>query len=341
MIWLKRILGVLFLMFLALVGVGIYINVTANGLMATTWEIPEADIQAPWPLSDGEVAALRAEKRLEMGEVEPNEDGTEPDPLEGVDLAVIAKERAIERGKALVVTRLGCHDCHGADFAGNVVMDVPPVGGMIGPNITLGEGGRGEAFDVADFERIVRHGVDRDGGTTMMPAIDYEGLSDKEVSDVWMYVQSFPAVDQVMKEPYLGPVLKMQLATGSLPLGPFVIDHDRPRPKMPPEAKPNVEFGKHITMVCRGCHGMNYSGGPIQGGDPSWPPAGNLTPHGEGIADWSEADFIQAMRSGKRPDGSAIDEVMPWKFMAAMPDLELKAMFAYLKSLPATPTGER
>jgi hypothetical protein len=39
------------------------------------------------------------------------------------------------------------------------------------------------------------------------------------------------------------------------------------------------------------------------------------------------------MREGRRPDGSEISEFMPWRFMSAMQDDELEAIWMYLRSV--------
>ena len=64
--------------------------------------------------------------------------------------------------------------------------------------------------------------------------------------------------------------------------------------------------------------------------------ASNLTPDVEtGMGGWTEADFRAAMRTGKHMGkGRAILPPMPWFNLAAATDDDLKAMFAYLKSLP-------
>lgn len=62
--------------------------------------------------------------------------------------------------------------------------------------------------------------------------------------------------------------------------------------------------------------------------------AKNITPDPEtGIGKWSEADFILAMRSGKTPDGKILDPFMPWHAFQGITDLDLKAMWAYLKTI--------
>lgn len=45
--------------------------------------------------------------------------------------------------------------------------------------------------------------------------------------------------------------------------------------------------------------------------------------------------FINAIRSGKHwGQGRPIVPIMPWRYYAQMSDEDLKAIFAYLKSLP-------
>jgi cytochrome c553 len=62
----------------------------------------------------------------------------------------------------------------------------------------------------------------------------------------------------------------------------------------------------------------------------------NLTPDQEtGIGAWSEQNFIQAMRTGKHLGaGRDILPPMPWSWFGKLSDDDLKAIFAYLKSIP-------
>jgi hypothetical protein len=70
--------------------------------------------------------------------------------------------------------------------------------------------------------------------------------------------------------------------------------------------------------------------------------AANLTPDKEtGLGKWTEAMFIQALRTGKhegQPTGREIMPPMPWASLShgtlASPDADLKAIWAYLRSLP-------
>jgi hypothetical protein len=64
--------------------------------------------------------------------------------------------------------------------------------------------------------------------------------------------------------------------------------------------------------------------------------AANLTPDASGLGGWTEDNFIQALRTGKHAgSGRPILPPMPWMNYARMTDDDLRAVFAYLKSLPA------
>jgi hypothetical protein len=81
-----------------------------------------------------------------------------------------------------------------------------------------------------------------------------------------------------------------------------------------------------------GCHGPEFKGGPIPGGDPNWPPAANLTP--DALGGWTEAQFLAALRTGKNPSGAELRPPMVIRYTAQFTDAELKALWAYLQSLP-------
>lgn len=62
----------------------------------------------------------------------------------------------------------------------------------------------------------------------------------------------------------------------------------------------------------------------------------NLTPDETGIGTWTESNFLTAIKEGKYKGISASRPLMPpmpWEQMSLLSDDELKAMFAYLKSL--------
>jgi mono/diheme cytochrome c family protein len=292
----------------------------------------EAEFPIPFPLAEAELAALRQE-RIAAG---ANSD----DPLAGVDVQAIALERAIARGRHLIESRVSCNVCHGQDFGGGAVVDVPIVGRWVAPNLTAGQGSVTRGYTASDWDRAVRHGLRRDGRTSSMPAIDFVNLSDHELSDIVAYIQSRPPVDRDLGPVKFGPVFTFLVATDPDAFSASGIDHVRPHAALPPPAEPSVEYGRHLVQVCRGCHGEGLSGGKLKG-DPHMPIVANLTPHETGLANWSEAEFIRAMREGKRKDGTPISEYMPWKSYGQLGDTELKAMYAYLRTLAPVEKGNR
>jgi len=62
----------------------------------------------------------------------------------------------------------------------------------------------------------------------------------------------------------------------------------------------------------------------------------NLTPDSEtGLGKWTEETFIQAMRTGRHEgQGRPILPPMPWPWFGQASDEDLKAIFAYLQTLP-------
>jgi hypothetical protein len=61
----------------------------------------------------------------------------------------------------------------------------------------------------------------------------------------------------------------------------------------------------------------------------------NLTPDPSGLAAWTEDVFIKAIREGKHMGTSRpILPPMPWPVYRNLTDDDLKAVFAYLRSIP-------
>ncbi|MFD2270922.1 c-type cytochrome [Undibacterium arcticum] len=86
-----------------------------------------------------------------------------------------------------------------------------------------------------------------------------------------------------------------------------------------------------------GCHGPRLKGGKIPGTPPDWPPAANLTPGADSVLPryGSLEQFKTMLRSGKRPDGSAVSSVMPFETLKQLNDTDIEALYAYLKAQPA------
>jgi mono/diheme cytochrome c family protein len=61
----------------------------------------------------------------------------------------------------------------------------------------------------------------------------------------------------------------------------------------------------------------------------------NLTPDESGLGSWTEQQFVDTMRSGRHQGrGRTLLPPMPWQAFANFSDDDLKAMFAYLRSIP-------
>lgn len=104
-----------------------------------------------------------------------------------------------------------------------------------------------------------------------------------------------------------------------------------------------VARGRAVLEAAGGCTchtNFEENGPPLAGGRPLSTPFGvyystNITPDPEtGIGRWSEADFLRAMREGRAPDGSAYFPVFPYTSFTGMSDEDLRALRAYLFSLP-------
>ena len=98
------------------------------------------------------------------------------------------------------------------------------------------------------------------------------------------------------------------------------------------DTTPGVVYSRYLVSIggCQGCHGQSFAGGP--GFAPNDPPVANITP--AGIGTYSDADFLRAMREGKRPDGRPISETMPWRYFGKFSDGELRSVFALLQTVP-------
>ena len=114
------------------------------------------------------------------------------------------------------------------------------------------------------------------------------------------------------------------------------IDHALPFPEMPTVGA-NAAYGEYVSRFCSSCHGPNLAGG--QPADPQSPPAPDLTP-GSALADWTEEDFLMAMRTGVTPDGRHLNpDFMPWRSFGKFDDDELRGLWIYLESLPLAETA--
>lgn len=256
-----------------------------------------------------------------------------------VPVPVPADSAGLARGRHLAGPIGKCTECHGADLSGKMIFDDPAMGRLWATNLTRGSGGIGSRYDDPLLARAIRHGINEAGKPLrFMPSEAFQYMSDEDVGALVAYLRSLPPVDRAIPKGRIGPVARALSLFTAIPLiSPRAVDHARVPPvSVREELTP--AYGRYLADVggCTGCHGPGLSGGSLGPGKP----AANLTP--AGIGSWTEADFFRALREGQGPGGVVLDSVaMPWRLAGQMSDLEIQAVWAYLKTVPGKPFGGR
>lgn len=250
---------------------------------------------------------------------------------------VISRDSAALADGRRLIQANGCNDCHAASLGGRVMVDDPKVFRLVASNLTTGAGGVLARYDDAALDAAIRDGVGWDGRKLVfMPSHDFAGMADDHVAAIIGNIRSRPPVDNVLPAIRVGPIARGLLAADKMVLLPYDrIDHQRLTTAVAPTGG-TVEQGRYLAAGCTGCHQADYAGGPMAGRPPGTPPAANLTPAGR-MASWSEAEFMTALRTGKRPDGSTMVSEMPWTAFSVLTDEEARAIHRYLRTLPPKP----
>jgi mono/diheme cytochrome c family protein len=272
-----------------------------------------------------------------------------PNVVASTDSTVIARGRYIVRDLA------NCANCHGDPKRKDDIAearDVPLCGGgkfIVPPgtfyvrNITPDSAtGLGAVSDGA-IARALRYGVGHDG-RALLPFMEMQGLSDEDLVAVVSYLRAqAPVKNDVPWHHYnlLGKIVRATVL--AKPVGPR---------ETPPVATPHgatVENGRYLVesvALCGSCHTQRnmmtgaYTGPPLGGStgfdkEPnghSWSPP-NLTsdPHTGRSGMMNEDGFVARFRAGRIYPGSP----MPWQGFRRMSDDDLRAIYRYLKTLPA------
>ncbi len=259
-------------------------------------------------------------------------------PVEVAAVALREDPQGLDRGRYLFLSR-GCTECHGVDGGGKAVVDDGQGMRVHAPDIT--PAGKAVAgYQVVDWVRVIRHGVKRDGRPAIvMPSEDYARFTDADLGALIAYLVRMPPAKgntAVIEFPML---VKALYAAGVIRDAAEKIDHRLPPPAPVPEAA-SREHGAYVANACIGCHGADFAGGRIPGAPPDWPPAADLRAGGA-MSAYPDARALGAMfRTGTRPDGSEVSRVMPFVALEQMSDVDVAAMFEFLRSLPA-PTARR
>ena len=254
--------------------------------------------------------------------------------VEAPHVPIPSDPASIARGKYLAEKVAVCTECHGNDLGGKVVDDNFAMGRLVAVNVTRGRGGLPADYSDQDFVRALTHGVKRDGRSVIfMPVVDYR-FTAEDLGAIVAYVKSMPPVDRAVPTMSVGPMARALGLFVDFPLASAsLIDHNQPRLLARPDPSDAVGTGKYLVSSagCFACHGAQLTGG-------SGPPPGgaNITP--VGIGGWSERDFVVALRTHRRPNGSAIDAVMPRAY-GDMADEDLARIYAFLRTVP--PAGAK
>ena len=238
---------------------------------------------------------------------------------------------ARQRGAYLYASR-GCTDCHGADGAGRVFVDDGKGLKIKGAAIHSGPGSATAGYTPQDWDRIVRHGVKRNGQPAIiMPSEDYNRFTDADFAALVSYVRALPPGGGGAAVIELPLPVRALYGAGYIEDAAAKIDHAA---RAAARAEACRSSTAHVANTCLGCHGPQLAGGPVPGGPPDWPPAARLNKGPDSaLARYPNADAMVAMfRSGKRADGSEV-KVMPFGSFSKMSDTDLRALHLYLKSL--------
>lgn len=202
-----------------------------------------------------------------------------------------------------------------------------PLGTLQPPNLTPG----GPLQDWSDGEiiRAIREGVHKSGRPLIvMPSDVFHNLSDADVQALVGYLRSQPAVQHDTPDTDLNALAALFVGAG---LFSTSVQSPISSPVLAPPRAVTAEYGRYVVSIsgCTLCHGKDFAGG--QGGLGP-PPGPNLTVL---VPNWSEAGFVNTIRTGVDPTGKKLDStMMPYKEFSAMyDDDQLQAIYAYLHGL--------
>ncbi|MCU0375228.1 MAG: c-type cytochrome [Chitinophagaceae bacterium] len=275
------------------------------------------------------------------------------------DIKVDMSAANVARGKYLANHVMLCMDCHGQrDFS---LFSGPPKPGT--------EGAGGDRFDGSmgfpgvfyarnitpaslnnwtdgELLRLLTTGVTKHNEVIfpVMPYRNYAKCDPEDLKAIIAYLRTVPAVAAENKPSKADFPLNILLRTMAAV----------PQATKRPDTTDLVKYGKYIAnaAACNECHtavdekgeftGVMYSGGrSFQFPDGTILTSPNITPHKQtGIGNWSEAYFVQrfkmhadsANRARKVQPGE-MQSIMPWVMYGGMDTTDLRAIYAFLKSL--------
>jgi mono/diheme cytochrome c family protein len=257
----------------------------------------------------------------------------------------------LARGRYLVTGLAGCENCHspkdwtthgapnqpGKELSGQVVPIPELPGRIVASNLTPDPATGAGQWSDDEIARAIREGIGHDGRTIfpMMPYPAYRVISDDDVESMVAYIRSVPPVNNPL------PATEVKFPVNYLV-------RTVPQPLTAPVTGPDVHAdpvtrGKYLTTIGCGCHigsgergpipGLEYGGGVHLKGPWGEVTSANITPDTTGISYYDEALFIQALRAGY-VKARKLSSIMPFGEFGNLTDDDLKAIFAYLRTLP-------
>ncbi len=257
----------------------------------------------------------------------------------------------LARGRYLVTGLMGCEICHtpkdwkthgapnlpGMELAGQVIPVDNLPGTIIAANLTPDPETGAARWTDDQIARAIREGITHDGRTIfpMMPYSAYRNLSDEDAASIVVYLRSIAPVRNPL------PPTRVNFPVNYLIRGvpePLTSPVSGPGPQSSP-----LERGKYLATVGCGCHtptdhkgpipGLAYAGGEVLKGPWGEVTSANITQDASGISYYDEAMFLQVMRTGY-VKARKLSSIMPFGEFDNLTDDDLKAIFAYLHSLP-------
>lgn len=252
----------------------------------------------------------------------------------------------IAKGKHIVYSQAHCADCHSPQnvdslwslgieptLSGGRLFDID-IARIYTPNITSDSvHGIGKRTD-EEIARVIRYGVHANGNA-VLNFMGFHDMSDEDLTAVVSYLRTLPPASVANKPHEYGPIGKAVKAFMIKPVGPRLAIQQSVKPDS------SAAYGEYLVMSttnCAGCHTKSDLAGnligPLMGGgnDIDGFITPNLTPDPESrIHAWTEQQFIERFRQPKRIKESP----MPWNSFKMMTDMELKAIYKYLQTVPA------
>jgi cytochrome c2 len=269
-----------------------------------------------------------------------------------IEYKVESTPARVERGKKLA--SLLCANCHKNELTGKLtghqMMEAPlEFGKIYSQNITQDKTYGIGTWTDAEILYLLRTGIKRDGKYAPPYMAKLPNMADEDISSIIAFLHSddeMVTASSTPDQPCEPSFLTKLLCT--IVFKPLkMADH---KIEMPDTTNP-VALGKYLVhnLECYNCHSADFktnnlmepekSEGYLGGGNKPLNSEGkvmvtqNLTPDNEtGIGKWSEAKFVNALKSGIVEGQPALrNPMVPFVYLT---DYEASAIYKYLRTVP-------